>query len=99
MALSPAEPSPKQAAKPLLAVLNGERCDPPPMRRGDFGRGDVYTWVALDPETKLVVRLRGNNQEQAEKMLSESGLKLIPDLQSAVKEAVEKSKTPVGAKR
>ena len=31
MALSPAEPSPKQAVKPLLAVLNGERCDPPPM--------------------------------------------------------------------
>ena len=31
MALSPAEPSPKQAAKPLLAVLNGERRDPPPM--------------------------------------------------------------------
>ena len=26
----------------------------PPMRRGEFGRGDVYTWVALDAETKLV---------------------------------------------
>ena len=31
MAVSPAEPNSKQAAKPLLAVLNGERRDPPPM--------------------------------------------------------------------
>jgi IS1 family transposase len=26
----------------------------PPMRRGEFGRGDVYTWVAIDADTKLV---------------------------------------------
>jgi len=26
----------------------------PPMRRGEFGRGDVYTWVAIDAESKLV---------------------------------------------
>ena len=26
----------------------------PPMRHGEFGRGDVYTWVAIDAETKLV---------------------------------------------
>lgn len=26
----------------------------PPMRKGEFGRGDVYTWVAIDAETKLV---------------------------------------------
>jgi IS1 family transposase len=26
----------------------------PPNLRGQFGRGDVWTWVALDPETKLV---------------------------------------------
>jgi IS1 family transposase len=26
----------------------------PPMRRGEFGKGDVWTWVALDAETKLV---------------------------------------------
>ncbi len=26
----------------------------PPMRRGEFGRGDIYTWVAIDAETKLV---------------------------------------------
>ena len=31
MARSPAELDPTQAAKPLLAVLNGERRDPPPM--------------------------------------------------------------------
>ena len=26
----------------------------PPMRKGEFGRGDVYTWVAIDADTKLV---------------------------------------------
>jgi IS1 family transposase len=26
----------------------------PPMRRGEFGRGDIYTWVAIDADTKLV---------------------------------------------
>lgn len=26
----------------------------PPMRRGELGKGDVWTWVALDAETKLV---------------------------------------------
>jgi len=26
----------------------------PPMRRGEFGKGDVYTWVAIDADTKLV---------------------------------------------
>ena len=31
MTVSPAEPNSKQAAKPLLAVLSGERRDPPPM--------------------------------------------------------------------
>jgi IS1 family transposase len=27
----------------------------PPDKRGQFGYGDVWTWVAIDPETKLVV--------------------------------------------
>jgi len=53
------------------------------------------------PERKMIVRLRGNNQDIAEKMLSESGLKLYPDLEEAVKAAVEAAKSagkkPVGA--
>ncbi len=40
----------------------------------------------------MVVRLRGNNQDVAEKMLAASGLKLYPDLEEAVKEAVSRSK-------
>jgi succinyl-CoA synthetase beta subunit len=49
------------------------------------------------PGRKLIVRLRGNNQDVAEKMLAESGLKLYPELESAVKEAVAQSKVPAGA--
>jgi len=26
----------------------------PPMRKGELGYGDVYTWVAIDADTKLV---------------------------------------------
>jgi succinyl-CoA synthetase beta subunit len=54
------------------------------------------------PERAMIVRLRGNNQDIAEKMLAQSGLKLYPDLEDAVKEAVARSKknakTPVAAK-
>lgn len=62
----------------------------------------LVTFIKKYPERKLVVRLRGNNQDLAEKILAESGLKLIPNLEDAVKEAVEQaksvSKKPVGAK-
>ncbi|MBX9666897.1 MAG: succinate--CoA ligase subunit beta [Candidatus Obscuribacterales bacterium] len=62
----------------------------------------LVQFIKKYPERILVVRLRGNNQDLAEKILAESGLKLIPDLEAAVKEAVEKSKSvskkPVGAK-
>jgi succinyl-CoA synthetase beta subunit len=41
------------------------------------------------PNRQMVVRLRGNNQDVAAKMLADSGLKLIPDLKTAVTEAVK----------
>ncbi len=54
------------------------------------------------PERQMIVRLRGNNQEKAEQMLAKSGLKLYPDIEEAVKEAVARSKSgskkPVAAK-
>lgn len=59
----------------------------------------LVNFMKKNPEAKLVVRLRGNNQEIAEGMLAQSGLKLIADLETAVKEAVQKSNQPVGAKR
>lgn len=62
----------------------------------------LVSFIKKYPERTLVVRLRGNNQELAEKILAESGLKLIPDIETAVKAAVEAankvSKKPVGAK-
>lgn len=76
----------------LLNILGG-------ITACDDVAGALVNFMKKNPETKLIVRLRGNNQDVAEKMLAESGLKLIPDLQSAVKEAVEKSKTPVGARK
>src|SRR6267143_614742 len=38
----------------IWCFVGSKESNVPPMRRGDFGRGDVYTWVALDPESKLV---------------------------------------------
>jgi succinyl-CoA synthetase beta subunit len=63
----------------------------------------LVKFIKKNPQRTLVVRLRGNNQDLAEKILADSGLKLIPDITSAVKEAVSKApgsqgKVPVGAK-
>ncbi|MBA3857606.1 MAG: succinate--CoA ligase subunit beta [Cyanobacteria bacterium PR.3.49] len=52
----------------------------------------LTAFMKRHPERKLIVRLRGNNQDVAEKMLAESGLKLYPELEEAVKQAVEQSK-------
>lgn len=57
-------------------------------------------FIRKNPGRQLVVRLRGNNQDLAEKILADSGVKLIPDLEKAVQEAVNLSqtKTAVAAK-
>ena len=62
--------------------------------------GALVEFIKRHPGRKMTVRLRGNNQEIAEKMLAESGLELIPDVEPAVKDAVAKAKgkQPVGAK-
>lgn len=59
----------------------------------------LTAFMKRNSEANLVVRLRGNNQDVAEKMLADSGLKLIPDLQTAVQEAVRRAREPVGAAR
>ena len=38
----------------IWCFVGSKESNVPPVRRGDFGRGDVYTWVAIDPESKLV---------------------------------------------
>jgi succinyl-CoA synthetase beta subunit len=62
----------------------------------------LVLFMERHPERQMVVRLRGNNQDKAEAMLAQSGLKLIPDIETAVKEAVSKAKSnsreKVGAK-
>lgn len=51
----------------------------------------LVKFMAKYPTRAMSVRLRGNNQELAEEILAKSGLKLIPDLESAVKEAIAKA--------
>lgn len=60
----------------------------------------LVEFMKRHPNRKMIVRLRGNNQDKAEKMLAESGLKLYPDIEDAVKAAVEAAKTkqPVAAR-
>jgi succinyl-CoA synthetase beta subunit len=52
----------------------------------------LVKFIQKHPKRQLVVRLRGNNQDMAEKILANSGLKLIPELEGAVKEAVSKAR-------
>ncbi len=70
----------------LLNILGG-------ITACDEVAGALVDFMKKHPERHMVVRLRGNNQEAAEQILAKSGLKLIPDLESAVKEAVSKSKS------
>jgi succinyl-CoA synthetase beta subunit len=51
----------------------------------------LVKFITQHPKRQLVVRLRGNNQDKAEKILASSGLKLIPELEGAVKEAISKA--------
>jgi succinyl-CoA synthetase beta subunit len=77
----------------LLNILGG-------ITACDEVAGALVRFMEKHPERAMVVRLRGNNQDKAEQMLAKSGLKLYPELEDAVKAAVEKSKTKqtVGAK-
>jgi succinyl-CoA synthetase beta subunit len=72
----------------LLNILGG-------ITACDEVAGALVQFMKKHPERAMVVRLRGNNQDKAEKMLGESGVKLYPDLEDAVKEAVTKSKVAV----
>ncbi len=70
----------------LLNILGG-------ITACDEVAGALIQFIQKHPQRKLVVRLRGNNQEIAEQMLAKSGLKLIPDIESAVKEAIALAKS------
>jgi succinyl-CoA synthetase beta subunit len=52
----------------------------------------MVEFMKRHPERTMIVRLRGNNQDIAEKMLAESGIKLYADLEEAVKTAIAKVK-------
>ena len=79
----------------LLNILGG-------ITACDEVAGALVQFMEKHPDRQLVVRLRGNNQDKAEEILAKSGVKLIPDIESAVKEAVAVAKAgnkqPVGAK-
>lgn len=69
----------------LLNILGG-------ITACDEVAGALVEFMKRHPERKMVVRLRGNNQDIAAKMLSESGLTLYPDVEEAVKVAVKTAK-------
>ncbi|MCA9816117.1 MAG: succinate--CoA ligase subunit beta [Cyanobacteriota/Melainabacteria group bacterium] len=70
----------------LLNILGG-------ITACDEVAGALVEFMKRHPERKMVVRLRGNNQDIAAKMLAESGLTLYPDVEEAVKVAVETAKS------
>ncbi|MBX9880031.1 MAG: acetate--CoA ligase family protein [Candidatus Obscuribacterales bacterium] len=75
----------------LLNILGG-------ITACDEVAGALIEFIKQNPHRQMVVRLRGNNQDKAAEMLAKSGLKLIPDLETAVKEAVAKSKSIASTK-
>lgn len=75
----------------LLNILGG-------ITACDEVAGALVEFIRQHPERKMIVRLRGNNQDKAEKMLADSGLKLYPDLEEAVKAAVAACNSKVAVK-
>jgi succinyl-CoA synthetase beta subunit len=69
----------------LLNILGG-------ITACDEVAGALVQFLKKHPERAMVARLRGNNQDIAEKMLGESGVKLYPDIEDAVNEAVSQAK-------
>jgi succinyl-CoA synthetase beta subunit len=69
----------------LLNILGG-------ITACDEVAGALVDFLQQHPDRAMVVRLRGNNQDIAEKMLADKGVKLFPELEDAVKEAVARSK-------
>jgi len=39
----------------IWSFVGSKESNVPPNRQNEFGRGDVYTWVALDSDSKLVI--------------------------------------------
>ena len=39
----------------IWSFVGAKEANVPPNQQGQFGRGDVYTWVALDSDSKLVI--------------------------------------------
>ena len=72
----------------LLNILGG-------ITACDEVAGALVEFMKKHPTRTMIVRLRGNNQDIAEKMLADSGLKLHGDIDEAVKEAVAKAKVAV----
>ncbi|KAF0239887.1 MAG: hypothetical protein FD167_4295, partial [bacterium] len=48
----------------------------------------LQVFASQNPDRKIVVRLLGNNQDKAREIISRTKIKLIDDLDQAVKEAV-----------
>jgi len=55
----------------------------PEHRQGEYGIGDVYTWVAFDPDSKLVVtwRVGQRSAEDAERFMSDLASRLAGRIQ------------------
>ncbi len=72
----------------LLNILGGiTACD-------EVARA-LVEFVDRHPKRNIVVRLRGNNQDLAEEILAERNVKLFPNIEDAVKEAVSRSQSLV----
>lgn len=48
-------PSKRVQCDEIWSFVGAKEANVPPNRQGEFGRGDVYTWVALDADSKLVI--------------------------------------------
>lgn len=67
----------------IWSFVGAKESNVAPNRRGEVGRGDVYTWVALDPDSKLVASwlVGRRNVEFAEMFMNDVALRLAQRVQ------------------
>lgn len=67
----------------IWAFVGAKAKNVPEKRRGEYGVGDVYTWVALDPDSKLVVtwRVGQRTAQDAERFMADLSRRLAGRIQ------------------
>jgi IS1 family transposase len=76
-------PSRRVQCDEIWSFCYSKQANVPPELQGDFGRGDVWTWTALDADSKLIISYLLDNRDE------EAAHSFMRDLQPRLKHRVQ----------